>query len=124
MSLEPYMKKEITMRTKILSIGGFSLVLIIYALLYMATSKRTCDDTCEKIGLIDQEIKKGRPFIFSVYGCNDSNLCVVVKDTIPYNWNQLADTACIYLKTQSLFNYKVTILKNNFVDTLGQVQCP
>ena len=112
------------MKTKILSISGFSLVLVIYALLYMATSKRSCDDTCEKIGLIGQEMRKDRPFIISVYQCKDSNLCVVVKDTIPYSWNLLADTACIYLKTQSLFNYKVTILKNSFVDTIGRQQCP
>jgi hypothetical protein len=104
---------------------GFSVILVFYALLYMATKKEYCDDLCEKVQQIDMQLKKNRPFVYGAYQCGDSNVCVAVRDTLmPYNWNLLADTVCIYLKTQSLFNYKVTILKFNMVDTLGKQTCP
>jgi len=113
------------MKSKIFTIGGFSLILVVYALLYTATTKRLpCEDTCEKIGQVSASLQNNRPFVNYAYQCGDSGLCVVVRDTIPYSWNLLADTACIYLKTQSLFNYNVTVLKISIVDTIGQQKCP
>jgi len=112
-----------------LKIGGFiglSAILVFYAILYMATKPaEPCDENCEKFREVQLELQKNRPFIYAAYQCKDSNLCVAVRDSImPYSWNLLADTACIYLKTQSLFNYKVTILKMSLVDTMGKQQCP
>ena len=114
-------------KNKALAIGGFSLILVIYALLYMATKpKENCDDFCQKMQEVNRELQKNRPFIFSSGPCgpNDSNYCIVVKDTIPYSWDLLADTACIYLKTQSLFQYRVVITKYDLTDTLGVKTCP
>ena len=103
---------------------GFSVILLFYGLLYIATSKEhPCGDVCEQITLVEASLKKDRPFVYYVFQCRDSNLCVAVRDTIPYSWNLLADTACIYLKTQSLFNYKVNVIKMNLVDTIGKQQC-
>src|SRR5688572_13532515 len=112
------------MNRKPIIVFGFSAILIFYAFLYVATKKEYCDDLCQKIQEINIQMRQSRSFITGAYQCGDSILCVAIRDTIPYSWNNLADTACIYLETQSLFDYRVVIIKDNYIDTLGQQQCP
>lgn len=110
-----------------------SLILMGYALLYMATSKETCFEECEKIYKLNESLKLNRPYVLGASRCvytyrTVDSLCVQVKDTIGINWNLLADTVCMIAAQKGLLNQKVLILvyrNATFTyDTLAYKQCP
>src|SRR5690349_10059075 len=103
------------------------LILIAYASMYIATTKKEsfrCNEICMKFSQIDTMVLFRRPFITSASQCHDTAFCVLVYDTIPRNWNLLADTACMYMNSLSLFNYRVIIRSNVNGDTLVNKRCP
>jgi hypothetical protein len=103
---------------------GFFCIVFFYALLYIATSYNRCDETCEKLGEVYTELHKTRPYILGVYKCNDTIICIPVRDTVVSNWTGVADTACLYLKAYSFTNIKVAIINNVRNDTVAIQKCP
>ena len=102
---------------------GLFAILLFYSLLYMATTKKegVCD-WCQKIYDAGELFRKDRPYVFGAYPCG-ANACIQVRDSVPHNWDVFADTVCIYLKSQSLLNYR-TIIMNQRGDTLADKKCP
>jgi len=100
-------------------------ILFFYGLLYMATTKKEpiCD-WCEKIYDTGRYLKNNHPYVLGAYPCGAStNVCISVNDSTPHDWNALADTACMYLKSQSSSNH-TTIITNQRGDTLLNRNCP
>jgi hypothetical protein len=109
-----------------------SLILIAYALLYIATKPNfPCEGDCAKVQAVDSTIRKGREsYVLGTVRCSwgyvSDTLCVYVKDTSGVNWNLLADTTCIIATQSGLLQQKVFILKSNTYppDTLARKICP
>jgi hypothetical protein len=111
------------MKTTRFKIGLF-LILLFYSLLYIATSKDyPCEGVCKKMSDVSTSLRNNRLYVLGAYQCRDSMLCVMVRDSIPQNWDALADTACIFLRSQSLINYR-TVVVNQRQDTLAKKICP
>lgn len=112
------------MKTNRFKISLFA-ILSVYSFLYIATTKKEpiCD-WCQKINDAGYYLKNNRPYVLGTYPCGVStNLCIKVNDSILHDWNALADTACMYLKSQNLSNYR-TIITNQIGDTLVNRNCP
>lgn len=108
-----------------------SLILIIYASLYIATSKDVpCEGDCEKLSQITYALSNSRTYVFGVYRCTQprisDSLCVYVKDTLGINWNLFADTVCIIATQHGLLQQKIFVLKTGTSppDTLARKICP
>jgi len=103
---------------------GLFIILLFYSLLYVATTKEyPCDGICKKMSDVSTSLRNNRLYVLGAYQCGDSTLCVMVRDSIQQNWSSLADTACMYLRFQSLVNYR-TIVVNQRQDTLVKKLCP
>src|SRR4051812_46753942 len=106
---------------------GLPAILLAYTFLYIATTKKDnfrCDEKCQKFIGIDTLLRKNRPYILHGQHCNDSTVCVYVKDSVSQNWSQLSDTVCMYMNAVSLFNYRVIISSVITGDTLVNKKCP
>lgn len=99
-----------------------SSVLLFYAALYTATSKK-CDGTCEKMDRINRRLVTD-PAIYGTYPCRTDFLCVAADDSVSRNWAAVVDTACLYLNNEGLHNYTVAILGGANRDTLAKQRCP
>jgi hypothetical protein len=103
----------------------FPAILILYGLLYIATTRTTrCDDKCMKYYGIDTMLRKNRDYIVYSYACRDTSFCVFVKDSVARNWPALADTACTYLQAVSLPSTRIIITSTITGDTLASQRCP
>jgi hypothetical protein len=103
---------------------GLFAILLFYSLLYVATTKEyPCDGVCKKIEDVSSSLHNNRTYVLGAYQCRDSVLCVMVRDSIPQNWDALADTACLFLRSQSLIHYR-TVVVNQRQDTLAKKICP
>ena len=107
------------------------LIFIVYAFLYIATTKNIpCDGDCEKVYQTGIVLRNSRTYVYGVYRCTQprisDTLCVMVKDTIGINWNLFADTVCIIATQQGLIRQKIFVLKNGTSppDTLSRKVCP
>lgn len=109
-----------------------TMILIVYALLYMATSKEPiCLEDCQKIGDLNSALRENRESYFryasrcTYYGQSDT-ICVSVKDTLGINWNLFADTVCLLATQKGLLRQKIFILKIGIYppDTLARKVCP
>jgi hypothetical protein len=108
-----------------------SLILIIFSLLYTATSyPGRCDDDCERLYTIDSTIRSNRDYVGFANRCFNytqasDTLCVYVKDTIGINWNNFADTVCSIATQNGLLRQKIFIIKTtNPLDTVVRKSCP
>ena len=107
------------------------LILIGYALLYIATKKNTCFEDCQKINELNQALLQNRQSYFygagrCTYRGQSDTLCVSVKDTLGINWNLFADTVCLLATQKGLLRQKIFILKTGIYppDTLARKVCP
>jgi hypothetical protein len=102
-------------------------VLLFYAFLYIATTKKRmpydCDDECEKLRKVDSLILLKYPQTYT-YKCNTAMFCINITDTVQIPRQGLADTACMYLKDQGLLNLSVSVVANAGRDTLLKQTCP
>ena len=100
-----------------------SSVLLFYAFLYVATTKKQnyCD-SCEKFVSISNKLLKD-PFVLGANQCNTAMLCVYVKDTAAHNWSNVGDSAGVYLKESGFTSFTVAIIGRN-KDTLSKTKCP
>lgn len=109
-----------------------SIILIIYSLIFIATSKDViCEGDCEKINNFNSAIRNGREsYVEWAFRCGPNQLhdeiCILVKDTSGINWNLLADTACNLATQKGLLQQKIFIIKNfsSPPDTLARKVCP
>jgi len=110
-----------------------SLILLTYALLYIATSyppNFTCDTDCERMIGLDTTLRKNRDYVYTANRCYQpasDSICVTVKDTIGIDWNLLADTICQIATSKGLLQQNIFILKTNSTgipDTVVKKQCP
>jgi hypothetical protein len=107
------------------------LILIVYAFLYIATTKNVeCEGDCDKVYQTGKSLSNSRTYVLSTYRCTlpgvSDTLCIYVKDTIGINWNLFADTVCIIATQQGLIRQKIFVLKNGTSppDTLARKVCP
>jgi hypothetical protein len=108
-----------------LAVVGFSIILGLYAFLYMATSRGDrCDERCLKAAEVAGSLRNGRPFIMSAFLCDDTIFCMGVNDTTTRNWNNLADTTCMFLDASAFFGTTVFIRSVISGDTLVYKKCP
>ena len=114
-----------TKQTKLLL---FPLILVSYALLYLATSvddkEYPCDERCLKERSVMTELRK-RVYVKGGVGQQDSTFIIMVNDSAAQNWKALADTGCIYLKVYNL-PYKTVHVYNiqNPQSKLATTSCP
>lgn len=108
-----------------------SLILIVYASLYIATSKDVpCEGDCDKVYQTGKSLSNSRTYVLSTNRCTlpgvFDTLCIYVKDTIGINWNLFADTACIIATQHGLLQQKIFVLKigTSPPDTLVKKVCP
>ena len=109
-----------------------SLILILYAFLYIATKPNfPCEGDCAKVQAVDSTIRHGREsYIIGTGRCSrgyiSDTLCVYVRDTLSINWNLLADTTCTIAVQNGLLQQKIFILKYGTYppDTLARKICP
>ncbi len=106
-------------------------VLVIYAALYVATSyPAQCSEDCMKINQLDTTLAGKFTYYYGAYRCtyfaNTDTLCIYVKDSTGINWNNFADTVCIYANSVGLYNQKLFVLRYNVFppDTLARKNCP
>jgi hypothetical protein len=107
-------------------------IVISYALLYLATTKVVpCDTYCEKLFRIDTTLTKNRNYIWYIGTCvsgkpTNDTLCVMVSDTIGIDWNRLADTTCQIASQVGLPGQQIIIMRTGVSppDTLAKKQCP
>lgn len=97
-------------------------VVLFYAFLYMATSKK-CDDECQKLKKVGTELRKDSA-VNNTYQCGTAMLCIYVADSTGRNWNAFADMACQHLNNEGLQNYSVIIVEGINRDTLAKKICP
>lgn len=97
-------------------------MLLFYAFLYLATSKK-CEDECQKLKRIGAELKKDSA-VYDTYQCGAVMLCIHVNDSAGRNWNEMADRACGYINNEGLQQYTVTIVGGINRDTLATKTCP
>lgn len=106
-----------------------SSVLIFYAFLYIATTKRpyglppACDEICDKVKRIDTLVRRVYTQT-SVYSCRSDMVCLLVADSASINSKNLADTTCMYLNNEGLQNYTVSVIGYPSQDTLLKQKCP
>jgi predicted 3-demethylubiquinone-9 3-methyltransferase (glyoxalase superfamily) len=108
-----------------------SLLLISYALLYIATSKPfPCDADCEAMTALDTLVKKNRDYVYTANRCYQpasDSICVWVKDSSGIDWNLLADTVCQVATSKGLLQQYIIVLKVNSTgnpDTVLKKRCP
>jgi hypothetical protein len=108
---------------KYLKYAVLSSILILYALLYMATSKpMPCEDLCEK--LVRMQQLASRPYITSHDMCNNNTYCVFVDTSYQKNWASVSDTICGYIRDVRLGDFMVLILnRDRQNDTLHKRKC-
>ena len=100
-------------------------IVVFYAFIYLATSKQVpLSDFCEKASNTASMFQQS--YVVGSNCCSDTSFCVTVKDTTGVDWNALADTACLYLRTQGLTNCRVYVLQYTSIgiDTLANNKCP
>jgi len=104
----------------------FSIILIIYAFMYMATSK-PCDEECEKYELASTFFNEKHyvSYSFHQYRTTDSSMYILGVDTSFHKeWPLVADSACSFLKDIKLVSRKVAIInRNDQLDTLAKLTC-
>ena len=100
------------------------LILIGYALLYMATKVASpCLEDCQKISELNQALLQNRQsYCYGAGRCTyrgqSDTLCVSVKDTLGINWNLFADTVCLLATQKGLVRQKIFILKLRYYNNL------
>jgi len=106
------------------------LILISYALLYIATSKEfPCNEDCNKVMRVDTTLTRHHDYVWYVTRCGANvvtdTLCIYVKDTAGINWDLFADTTCQVATQVGLSSQKIFIIKATTpFDTLAKKQCP
>ena len=107
------------------------LILIGYALLYMATSvPEKCFEDCQKVSEFSNALITNRAYIYGAFRCSytavSDTLCVYADRSVAINWNLFADTACLIATQHGLPRQKIFIIDNRNTpsDTLAQKQCP
>lgn len=107
------------------------LILLGYAFLYIATSKRLdCDGDCAKIAGLQNKLLPNRPYIVTVnrqdpYNSANNRIYVFVRDTTGIDWNRVADTTCLYCHELGLTAQQIFVLRAaNTNDTLSRLNCP
>ena len=107
------------------------LILLGYAFLYIATSKRLdCDGDCEKMVGLQNRLLNNRPYVVAVnrlepYNNANNKIYVFVRDTTGIDWNRLADTTCLYSHEVGFAGQQIFVLRAaNTNDTLSRLNCP
>jgi len=106
------------------------LILISYALLYIATTKVfICNEDCNNVMRVDTTLTRRYNYVWNVARCGANvvtdTLCIYVKDTAGINWDLFADTTCQVATQVGLSRQKIFIIKATTpFDTLVKKQCP
>lgn len=111
----------INMRTKNFYLG-FSVLILLYSLLYIATSKHECDDECKAVEAV-MEMVRTKPNVMNANQCRQNGVCITVQNPATVNAKILADTTCLLLKQKQLTQFTVTITNATNSDTLVHQQC-
>ncbi len=108
-----------------------SLILLVFALLYLATSvPDRCLEDCQKVNDFAVELMQNRKYIYGVFRCsrnaNADTLCVFANDSVNINWNLLADTACAIATQKGLIRQTIFFIDNRALplDTMAIKVCP
>lgn len=108
-------------------------ILAVYMLFFMATSRPyKCDADCETIVRLHDRLRIGRDSLqLSVARCSynlvSDTICVHVNGAYNWNWQGLADTACLQATDLGLRQQKIFILSYSNTggyDTLAVRSCP
>jgi hypothetical protein len=109
----------------------FMAIVLIYALMQVATSKDYCEDPdCQQMRAILVDLSKdhGYEHILNVNRCPylSDTLCVMSEYKRNYNWEMLADTICAVATRHGISQPVIFILKegNYPYDTLAKKRCP
>jgi hypothetical protein len=97
-------------------------VLLFYAFLYLATSKK-CDDECQKLKRIGAELRKDSA-VYNTYQCGTAMFCMYVDNAASRNWTEMANEACGFMMNEGLRHYTVNIVGGTNRDTLAKSTCP
>jgi hypothetical protein len=100
-------------------------VLLVYAALYMATSKpHRCDEECQNLTRLENQVTGNRPYVRGIYMNSQTDIHVLVDETVAINWNLFADTVCSIARGVSFRNKNVYVFNQIRNDTLGRKSCP
>jgi hypothetical protein len=108
---------------------ALTIVILAYALMQIATKKEVCDNDCQAMQEIYNELQKVYPAVHYVERCiypiTDS-ICVYVIASTGGDWNQIAEKTCSLATANGLLQQKVFILggTSSTMDTLARLQCP
>jgi hypothetical protein len=99
-------------------------VLFFYAFLYLATTRRQCDDICQKFDRVSNHLLTDSCVVW-LGQTNTSQYLLIVREYPPCSsWKALADSACRYMNNEGLRNYTVVIVSHDARDTLLKQTCP
>ena len=108
-----------------------SSVVLVYAILYIATSYGgRCDEDCQTVFRLDSTLRNKYDYVWGVQRCiyrqGTDSLCIMVKDTVGIDWDRFADTVCTYSNSIGLRRQEIFILRNSVFppDTLARKRCP
>jgi hypothetical protein len=108
----------------------FMAIVLVYALLQIATSKRPCEADCQLLADIRDELVHTHNYdnILNIARCpyNTDTLCVYSNYRSGTNWAQIADTICAVAARHGISQAHVFILKTGDYpyDTLAKTHCP